>query len=115
MLSLNEDQFDGMAVPKRQALMKWIEEHLKEYFPDRANGMTTDELSEFVQECCEVACDLGITDSTAMVKFTDMTFVYGKDFHLSANYPLHVRIINDTAIADPNMRVELMAKIIHNE
>lgn len=111
MLVLRTEQVEMIQKPKVDQLLRWIERHLIQYFPERARAMGPEKLRAFVEDSYECCNDLGITTSACICKFTDMRFALGEEFYLTPNFPWAARILNDPSIPDVNERVEQMAHI----
>lgn len=100
MLKIRKEQNDEFA----KAALKRFEEsmvvHLNKFFPEECNLLGADGTREAIRYAVERAAGYGIVSERDVCIYTDVMFVFGRDFDKSPELRWAGRILNDKSVKD---------------
>jgi hypothetical protein len=109
MFHIRTDHLEAFEDERESALATRLEEHLREYFPDRIASMGESGFEEFMEESIGAAQDIGVSSDDSILRFTDMRLILGPSFCDDPAYPWAAQILHDSSIPDMDSKIDRMA------
>ncbi len=105
MLTIRDEQMRALSL---EMFERWLQSHLRQYFPRQSARLTDDELHQTVRSGIGKGRRYGFVLEAELCRFTDIMLVMGPDFDSDPRLPWAAAILNDSELARPGVRIEML-------
>jgi hypothetical protein len=105
MLTIRDEQIRALSLVMFE---RWLQSHLRQYFPKQCAGLTDAELRQTVRTGIARGRRYGFVHEADLCRFTDILLVMGADFDSDPRLPWAAAILNDPGLARPGVRIEML-------
>jgi hypothetical protein len=100
MLKIRKEQNDELAKAALKRFEDGMVVHLHKFFPEECNLLGADGTRQAVRYAVKRAAGYDIVSQRDVCIYTDVMFVFGRDFDKSPKLPWAGQILNDKALKD---------------
>jgi len=105
MLTIRNQQMAVFEAFAGELFLKKMEQHLRVFFPEQCDSMTSDEIRRTCEHGCARAAFHGITSERDVCKYINLMFTFGREFDVDLRWPWATRILRDAAVSGPTLRI----------
>jgi len=104
VLLIRDDQLSALRGVRQKEYEKRLAAHLKRYFPDTCAELGEKGLIDALRHGVERAKSYGIQAERDVVKYLNLTFVFGRDFDIDPRFPWAASMLRSTDYG-PTLRI----------